>query len=571
LVLDVVLFMGHSASDSSVSSAPAQRPPRPSATLVVVRDAPAGMEVLLLKRSESGDHNSGAWVFPGGGVDAADGAAESCSHGLDDAQASRRLGLDRGGLAFHVAAVRECFEEAGLLFACDAEGALVGAAQVQQLVDWRDALHSGARSLAQLCGQHGLRLALDRLAYLSHWVTPLGRPKRFDTRFFVAEAPQGHEALHDATELVEHRWLRPADALAQGGVLKLMTPTVKTLESLARFDGVPSLMRWARSPREVPLTMPRIGTGSQGPRPVTPDEPAFAELGRIDPAGHGHGRCEIEPGAAVRLSPRVVRVTANNGSVMTGPGTNTYLVGGGPRNEWAAIDPGPHDPSHVAAIVAAAPGPIRWIFVTHTHQDHSPAAALLKARTGAALLGRIAAHPEWQDRDFAPDRALHGGERIAIDEGVTLRAVHTPGHASNHLCYVLEEEKTLFAGDHVMQQSTVVINPPDGDMAAYLASLRALLDEDLDWIAPGHGFLMAEPTRVVEAIVAHRLKREAKVVDALRDLGPSGEDALLAQVYDDVPQRLHGMALRSLKAHLAKLEQEGRARRDGGARWGLAT
>jgi glyoxylase-like metal-dependent hydrolase (beta-lactamase superfamily II) len=272
---------------------------------------------------------------------------------------------------------------------------------------------------------------------------------------------------------------------------------------------------------------------------------------------------------AVRLSARVIRVTANNGSVMTGPGTNTYLVGGGPRNEWAAIDPGPHDPSHVDAIVAAAPGPIRWIFVTHTHQDHSPAAALLKARTGAPLLGRVAEHPEWQDRDFAPDQVLQGGERIALDEGVTLRAVHTPGHASNHLCYMLEEEKTLFAGDHVMQQSTVVINPPDGDMAAYIGSLRSLLSEDLEWIAPGHGFLMAEPKRAIEWIVSHRLKREAKVVDALRDLGPAAEDALLAQVYDDVPQRLHGVAMRSLKAHLLKLEHEGRARREDGGRWRL--
>jgi glyoxylase-like metal-dependent hydrolase (beta-lactamase superfamily II) len=345
-----------------------------------------------------------------------------------------------------------------------------------------------------------------------------------------------------------------------------MTPTLKTLETLARFDSVKALMDWARSPREVPLTMPRIGTGSQGLRPVTPDEPAFAELGRIDPAGHGHGCYEIQPGVAVRLSPRVVRVTANNGSVMTGPGTNTYLVGGGPRNEWAVIDPGPHDSVHAQAVLAAAPGPIRWIFATHTHHDHSPGAALLQARTGARTLGRRPQHPEWQDLDFVPDEPLQGGERIVLDEGVTLRAIHTPGHASNHLCYVLEEEKTLFAGDHVMQQSTVVINPPDGDMAAYIASLRSLLREDLEWIAPGHGFLMAEPKRAIEWIIAHRLKREAKVAAALQDLGPADEQALLVRVYDDVPQRLHGVAMRSLKAHLQKLEQEGRARHEGG-RW----
>jgi 8-oxo-dGTP pyrophosphatase MutT (NUDIX family) len=209
--LDVVLFMTPSASHSTDSAA---RPPRASATLVVVRDAPDGVEVLLLRRAESGDHNSGAWVFPGGMVDPGDREAAALSFGLDDAEASRRLGLPQGGLAFYAAAVRECFEESGLLFACDPGGALVSAERVQPLVWWRARLHRGEEGLADFCRSTGLRLALDRLAYLSHWVTPLGRPKRFDTRFFIAEAPQGHEALHDATELLEHRWLRPADALA---------------------------------------------------------------------------------------------------------------------------------------------------------------------------------------------------------------------------------------------------------------------------------------------------------------------------------------------------------------------
>jgi glyoxylase-like metal-dependent hydrolase (beta-lactamase superfamily II) len=148
--------------------------------------------------------------------------------------------------------------------------------------------------------------------------------------------------------------------------------------------------------------------------------------------------------------------------------------------------------------------------------------------------------------------------------------VHTPGHASNHLCYLLEEEKTLFTGDHVMQLSTVVINPPDGDMAAYLASLRELLDEDLAWLAPGHGFLMAQPRRALQAIIDHRLRREAKVVDALRALGPASAEALLPRVYDDVPQRMHGMAMRSLKAHLFKLRDEQRAA-EAGASWSLAS
>ena len=146
--------------------------------------------------------------------------------------------------------------------------------------------------------------------------------------------------------------------------------------------------------------------------------------------------------------------------------------------------------------------------------------------------------------------------------------IHTPGHASNHLCYLLEEERTLFTGDHVMQASTVVINPPDGDMAAYLRSLRALLELDLDWLAPGHGFLMAEPRAAMEAIVAHRLKREAKVVAALGALGPAAIEQLLGVVYADVPAQLHPMALRSLTAHLLKLRDDGGAEEASGS-WSL--
>ena len=552
----------------------ADRPPRPAATIVVVRDGAAGIEVLLSRRAERGDHNSGAWVFPGGIVDARDRQSRDCCAGLDDATASARLGLPGNGLDYFVAAVRECFEESGLLFATDASGAPVrldgklGAA----LGTWRGPLHRNERTLGEMCCEFGLTLALDRLAYLSHWLTPLARPKRFDTRFFIAEAPAAQTAAFDGTEMVEQLWLHSPGALARANELKLMTPTQKTLELVGRYPTVATLLAWARAPREVALIMPRVAGGSQGLRPVLPDEPAYAELGRIDPAGHGGGCYDIQVGTPVRLSARLIRVSADNGSLMTGPGTNTYLLGGGTRNEWAVIDPGPLDEAHVEAILAAAPGTIRWIFATHTHNDHSPASASLKARTGALVHGRVADHKEWQDASFAPDVHLRGGERfeLAGPEGATttLRAIHTPGHASNHLCYLLEEEKLLFTGDHVMQLSTVVINPPDGDMAAYIASLRELTELDLDWLAPGHGFLMVQPTLAMEAIVAHRLKREAKVVNALRALGPADAETLLAHVYDDVKPQLLAMAMRSLRAHLFKLRDDGAAHEATG-RWEL--
>lgn len=556
----------------TASTAEAPPPARPAATLVVVRDAAVGIEVLLLRRAERGDHTGGAWVFPGGIVDASDADAHRHCADVDDDLASARLGLERGGLDYYVAAVRECFEEAGLLYArMPGQSSLVElhGDDATRVAAWREPMHRRERTLAQLCAAAGWELALDRLAYFGHWLTPPLRIKRFDTRFFVAEAPPVQISAHDANEVVEQLWLRPVDALARARELKLLTPTAKTLESLARFDRVAALLAWARALRAVPLTMPMFGRGSQGQRPVTPDEPAFAELARVDPQCQGRYSYEIEPGRAVPLSPRLVRVTADNGSVMTGPGTNTYLVGGGSDNLWAVIDPGPDDPAHVQAVLAAAPGPIRWIFATHTHLDHSPATAALAAATGATVHGRRAAHPEWQDANFTPDIELAGGERFVLAPDCTLRAIHTPGHASNHLCYLLEQEKLLFTGDHLMQLSTVVINPPDGDMAAYLGSLRELLAEDLEWLAPGHGFLMARPREVIEAVIAHRLKREAKVVDALRALGTAGADVLLARVYDDVPPRLHAMAMRSLKAHLLKLEHDGAAveREDG---WALA-
>ncbi len=547
------------------------RPPstlRPAATVIVVRDGDDGMQVLLLRRIErANDRSSGAFVFPGGTLDRGDRALHARCRGLDDAAASRRLGVPEGGLDYYVAAVRECFEEAGLLFACDASGALtmLHAVARRELDTMRSALRHGQTSLGDVCDRFGLELAADRLAYYSYWLTPLGLPKRFDTRFFIATAPPGQQASLDAHETLELRWVRPAAALAEG--LKLPNPTRHTLRALAAFDSARACVEHARGLATIERIMPRIGVDANGPRPVMPDEPAYAELGRIDADGTRGASCEIGPGRVVRLSARVSRVTANNGSMMTGPGTNTYFIADG--GACAVIDPGPDEEAHLEAIIAAAPAPVRWILVTHTHKDHSPAAPKLAARCGAPLLGMIARHPEWQDASFVPDHVLAHGQRIAIGPHTTLRVIHTPGHASNHLCYLLEEEKTLFTGDHVMQGSTVVINPPDGDMAAYLDSLRALLAEDLEWLAPGHGFLIERPRVALERLIAHRLAREAKVAEALAALGPCRIEDLLVRVYDDVPQHKLPIAQRSLTAHLLKLAADGRAREEGD-RWRLA-
>ncbi|MFQ5634265.1 MAG: MBL fold metallo-hydrolase [Gammaproteobacteria bacterium] len=261
-------------------------------------------------------------------------------------------------------------------------------------------------------------------------------------------------------------------------------------------------------------------------------------------------------GGAVRLAPGVHRLVAPNPGMMTGSGTNTYLLG---EREIAVVDPGPFIEAHVEAVRDAATGPIRWILVTHTHYDHSPAAQALAELTGACRLGQPPPSGPQQDHGFAPDTVMHDGDRLATDE-FELRAVHTPGHASNHLCYLLEEHGWLFTGDHVMNGSTVVIDPPDGNMASYIDSLRGLMKLELRKLAPGHGDLLDDPRREIDWIIGHRLDREIRIIAAL---GPSHEktpEELVEEVYDEVDPHLHPVAMRSLLAHLIKLEEEGRAR-----------
>ncbi len=195
--------------------------------------------------------------------------------------------------------------------------------------------------------------------------------------------------------------------------------------------------------------------------------------------------------------------------------------------------------------------------------EHSPATAALKAATGAQVLGRPAPAGGSQDQGYAAERIPADGETLALGS-LRLRAIHTPGHASNHLCYLLDETKMLFTGDHVMQGSTVVINPPDGDMRAYLASLEKLFAVDIAIIAPGHGYLIGAPQKEVRRLIAHRLAREAKVTAALGRRGEATLEELLPDVYDDVSPRLHPVAARSLSAHLDKLVAEGRARQAAG-------
>lgn len=249
---------------------------------------------------------------------------------------------------------------------------------------------------------------------------------------------------------------------------------------------------------------------------------------------------------ASALSPYIRRIVADNPGAMTGPGTNTYLVG---IDEIAVIDPGPDDATHLDTIAGCGGDRIRWILLTHTHPDHAPGAAALRDRTGAEICA-------FDDRDDVPvDRTLADGDFIEATE-FRIRAIHTPGHASNHLCYFLEEERTLFSGDHIMNGSTVVISPPDGDMAAYLESLEKVRIKRLKAIAPGHGHLITEPYDKIDEYVAHRLEREAQVLAAVQG-GTTTIDAIVADLYPDLIEELVPRAAQSVHAHLRKLAAEG--------------
>lgn len=263
------------------------------------------------------------------------------------------------------------------------------------------------------------------------------------------------------------------------------------------------------------------------------------------------------PGQATPIGTHAWRVLARNPGMMTGPGTNSYLFG---KDSLTVIDPGPADHDHLQALLHAAEElgkPITQVIVTHTHRDHSPGALALVAATGARCLGPFVPDDGLQDESWQADTQLSDGDVIDCG-GVDLEIIETPGHVSNHLCF-LTEQGLLFTGDHLIQGSTVVIAPPSGSMGAYFASLRKLQGRGISMMAPGHGDVIEDPEAALSQTLAHRQKREDKVLEHLTD-SPSPLNQLVKSVYDDVPVFLHGVAEFSLLAHLIKLAEDGKAR-----------
>jgi glyoxylase-like metal-dependent hydrolase (beta-lactamase superfamily II)/8-oxo-dGTP pyrophosphatase MutT (NUDIX family) len=529
-----------------------------AATTVLVRAAADGMQLLLLRRSANASAFAGAYVFPGGRLDDADCDAQAWRRvrGLTTAQADRRLSVSGGALAFWIAAVRECYEEAGILLATDEHGQAISAQRLSALAARREALNAGVLSFSEFLEQENLFIPADQMVYFAHWVTPPVRPRRFDTRFLLMLTPSEQQVQHDNKEIVDSVWLSAREVLerVKRREMHVVHATQSVIASLLAYETPLAAVSSLRSVTSIPSNRPCFAQGREGRKMFDLGDAPYAEIHWVDRQESGQSSYDLLPDEPARLDRYATRLLAPNPGFMTGPGTNCYLVG---ESDLIVIDPGPADPAHIAAIVAAGGGRIRWIVLTHTHRDHAPAAMALREATGAPIAGKAGWADSPTDIQVPFDRVLSDGELVQSD-GVELQVVHTPGHASNHLCYFLPVTRMLFTGDHVIQGSTVVIAPPDGNMNAYLRSLRRAQSLDAAILAPGHGYLIGDPQAEISRLIAHRMRRESKVRTALQEAGGRATlELLLPRVYDDVPTAIHPVAVRSLRGHLEKMVEDG--------------
>jgi recombination protein RecT len=529
--------------------------PRPAATILLLRDTDRGLEVLMTRRSDKASFAPGAYVFPGGALDAA-----------DQGEGAQRLSRQRPSQsaeqqAFTVAAIREAFEELGVLLAKLPDGTPVGQTHLDRLSRERD-----ADFLEQL-EQHELSLSVDEVWWLCRWTTDPDLPKRFDARFFVARMPQDQEPVADEGETFEPVWISPIDALRrhEEGSFSMIFPTIRTLRRLSTFADVQSVLDACASERPLWMSSPRGAHFRGQVERYSEHEPPYGELELVVPDGRLLHTLDWQHEKPVPLLRNVQRLTAPNPGRMTGPGTNTYIVGE-PGGGYIVIDPGPDSAEHIGRIAAIVGAELKAIVCTHAHPDHSPGANPLKALTGAPILTAVEGSNVRSAWQFTPDRILGDGERIGV-RGSTLRAIHTPGHASNHLCFLLEEDALLFSGDHINNGSTVVIDPPDGNMRDYLDALQRLLGEPIEYILPAHGWVLGFAHEAIRQLIAHRLRREDKVLGAVRASGGGTLDELVKRVYDDVDPVMHPVAKRSLFAHLEKLAADGRVSQANAGQW----
>jgi glyoxylase-like metal-dependent hydrolase (beta-lactamase superfamily II)/8-oxo-dGTP pyrophosphatase MutT (NUDIX family) len=479
--------------------------PRQAATVVLLREGAGGAEVLLTIRPPHLRFMGGAAVFPGGALDSSDlSSSWERASTLSRARAQALLDEPDGARALgaYVCAIREAFEEVGWL---PATGPVDGIP--------RSAASRGAYFLRS-CLEAGVVLSTDQLVPVGRWVTPMSSPTRFDTRFFLARVEAGWEPVRNPAEVEACHWLTPRAALDElgAGKLTMAPPTIDVLQRLAAYEDVAAML-------EAMKVRPLSGAGET---------------------------------MSVRLSPLVQIVLAPNPGLMEGPGTNTYVVGGGP---FCVIDPAVSDELYVESVLAAGAGEIRDILVTHRHPDHIGGVRAIAERTGA----RVRAFGNTEAGGVLVDEPLSDGDVIEAG-GVVLEALHTPGHASDHLCFFERSTASLWSGDNILGEGTSMIAPPDGNMRAYLSSLRRLRTLHIERIFPGHFKALSGGWEVIDSYLEHRAERERSILEALGS-GPLHAEEIVRRVYVDTPQPLLSLARYSVEAHLEMAEEDGRVRR----------
>jgi glyoxylase-like metal-dependent hydrolase (beta-lactamase superfamily II)/8-oxo-dGTP pyrophosphatase MutT (NUDIX family) len=483
---------------------------RDSAAVVLVRGEGSALETFWARRGDDVGFMPGFRAFVGGKVDAADADLEV--GGVADA--SERL--------LKACAIREAFEEAGVLVALD------GPAETGALAAARARLLDGEVRFPELARAHGWRFRGDALTFAGRWQTPPFSAMRFDTVFYVARVPAGQEATIVPGELASGEWVEPLRALDRWrhGEGTFAAPILWTLIALAEGEeGMAE--RLALGPERARLPVRRI---------------------------------ELRWG--VVLHPMKTR------PLPPATHTNAYLIG---EKEMMLVDPGSDDPGEVGELMRLIEAlesegrRLKLIVATHHHPDHVAGIEAVRRLRPVP----VAAHPETA-RHLRCDLSVADGQWLPLAPGLNdwaIQAVHTPGHARGHLCLWHRAGRALFTGDHIPGgRGTVIVDPPEGNMADYLRSLERLLALEADVLFPGHGSPQGGVERRIRGLIAHRLEREAKVLAALGG-APATPRELVERVYDDVKPDLWVYAERSLIAHLEKLEAEGRALRDASGGW----